>query len=238
MPSPQQTLMAHSTDPASHQSDFFNAVESDTSQRTVAELCNALYERELLLLAQQGPTQTSLLRRRIAGLSHHVKRTARFLAAGSVPLELDAHNASWQAKQAAKSPARISDDDKTLEWYSQYAKVGLVVPVRVQEFDNEHIELDSIDRVQQENQTLHVNKFGWFDFSGTPVESPARFEGKAHLKLTLLKPSKTIVTAACCGHSWNHKGRISPRTLSLREILLVSTVDWRRFSDTRLPDYR
>lgn len=225
--------MAHSSDPASHQSDFFNAVETDTSQRTIAELCNALYERELILLAQQGPSQANLLRRRIAGLSHHVKRTARFLAAGAVPLELDEHNASWQAKQAAKSPARNVDDTKTQQWYSDFARVGLVVPIRVQEFDNEHIELDSIDRVQPENQTLHVNKFGWFDYSGTPIESPARFSSNAHIKLTLLKPSKAIITAACCGHSWNHKGRISPRTLSLREILLVSTLDWRKFTETK-----
>ena len=223
--------MAHSSDPASHQSDFFNAVESDTSQRIIAELCNALYERELALIALQGPNQPSLLRRRIAGLSHHVRRTARFLAAKAVPLELDEHNASWQARQAAKNPARSNDTDKTNAWFAEHAKVGLVVPVWVQEFDNEHIELDSIDHVQPENQTLHVNKFGWFDFSGTPVESPARYTAREHITLSLVKPSKVIMTAACCGHTWNHKGRTSPRTLTLREILLVSSLNWRKFSE-------
>ncbi|MDC8832653.1 hypothetical protein [Alteromonas gilva] len=230
--------MTQFTEPASHQSDFFNALESDASQRTIAELCNALYERELSLLAQQGPSQLNLLRRRIAGLSYHVKRTARFLAQGSVPLTLDEHNASWQAKQAAKSPARNDKPAATLKWYSEHAKVGLVVPVRVQEFDNEHIELDSIDRIQPENQTLHVNKLGWFDFSGTPVENPARYQRSNHFKLTLLKPSKTIVTAACCGHSWNHKGKTMPRTLPLREILLVSTLDWSRFTQAKKPVIR
>ncbi|GGF74687.1 hypothetical protein GCM10011338_28430 [Alteromonas lipolytica] len=197
-----------------------------------------MYERELLTLAQQGPNQLNLLRRKIAGLSHHVNRTARFLATGSVPLELDEHNASWQARQAAKSPARTGDEEKNLSWFSEHAKVGLVVPVRVQEFDNEHIELDSIDRVQHENQTLHVNKFGWFDFAGIPVESPARFSTNANIKLTLVKPSKAIMTAACCGHSWNHKGRISPRTLTLREIMLASTLNWRTFSETQKSAHR
>ncbi|WP_296053759.1 hypothetical protein [uncultured Alteromonas sp.] len=223
--------MTPPSNPASPQSDFFNAVESDTSQRTIAELCNALYERELTLIAQQGPNQTSVLRRRIAGLSHHVRRTARFLAARAVPLELDEHNASWQARQAAKNPARNHDGEKNQQWFSEHAKVGLVVPIWVQEFDNEHIELDSIDRVQTENQTLHVNKFGWFDFSGTPVESPARYESKDHITLSLVKPSKAIMTAGCCGHTWNHKGRTSPRTVTLREILLVSTLNWRKFSE-------
>ncbi|NVK55672.1 MAG: hypothetical protein HWE26_08665 [Alteromonadaceae bacterium] len=230
--------MTQLPDDASHQSDFFNAVESDASQRTLAELCNALYERELSLLAQQSHNQVSLLRRRIAGLSHHVKRTARFLANGSVPLTLDEHNASWQARQAVKSPARNDKPEATLRWYTEHAKVGLVVPVRVQEFDNEHIELDSIDRIQPVNQTLHINKLGWFDFSGTQVESPARYRSANHFRLTLLKPSKTIVTAACCGHSWNHKGRTSPRTLTLREILLVSTLDWQRFTTPKPPEHR
>lgn len=229
--------MAHSSDPASPQTDIFSTVESDTSQRTIAELCNALYERELTLIAQQAPKQTDLLCRRIGGLSYHVRRTARFLATGVLPLELDTHNASWQSKQAIKSPARTPAHDKTQAWFNHHAKIGLVIPVRVQEFDNEHIELDSIDSIQLENQLLRSNKFGWFDFRGRPTDSPIRFATKPHMTLTLLKPSKTIMTAACCGHSWNHKGRISPRTLSLREILLASTLEWGKFSATKRPDF-
>lgn len=218
-------------DLASQQTDFFQAVESDTSQRELAELCNALYERELQYLSASGPRQINLLRRRLAGLSHHVKRTARFLVSRTTPLTLDQHNASWQAKQPGKSPARKAEPDDCLHWLAKYAKAGLVVPVRVQEFDNEHIELDSIDKVQTENQTLHINKFGWFDFYGNPLED-ARFTPR---QINLVKPTKAIVTSACCGHSWNHKGKTLPRRLSIREMLLVSTLDWRHFSAAKLP---
>lgn len=218
-------------DHASQQTDFFQAVESDTSQRELAELCNALYERELQFLSAHGPKQINLLRRRLAGLSHHVNRTARFLVSRTTPLALDEHNASWQAKQPAKSPARNADSDVCAQWLEKHAKVGLVIPVRVQEFDNEHIELDSIDKVQLENQTLHINKFGWFDFNGNSLEE-ARFAPRL---INLVKPTKTIVTSACCGHSWNHKGKTLPRRLSIREMLLVSTLDWRHFSAAKMP---
>ncbi len=218
--------MAQSSDNQSSQTDLFSqGVEHHTSQANFAELCNALYERELQHLAFQGPNQVSLLRRRLSGLTHHVKRAAHFLANNNAPIEIDAHNASWQSKQANKSPARTHDNQLSLNWFSQYAQHGLVVCIRVQALDNEHIELDSIDRVQPENHTLHVNKHGWFSFEGDALDAPRQ----PHTTYQLLKPNKAIMTAACCGHSWNHKGKISPRALSLREMLLSSTIDWKHF---------
>ncbi|RDV24351.1 hypothetical protein DXV75_14115 [Alteromonas aestuariivivens] len=221
--------MVPGPDPLSSQTDFFaNPGESVTQQPQFAELCNALYERELRYLANQGPSQPRLLKRRLSGLSHHVKRAAYFLASNSYPIDVDSHNASWQARQANRSPARTADSDKTAEWFRRYAQHGLVVCIRVQQLDNEHIELDSIDRVQTESRSLHVNKHGWFSFDGEYLDTP----DSANTQKQLLKPSKPVMTAACCGHSWNHKGKISPRALTLREMLLSTQIDWKHF---RLP---
>ncbi len=208
----------------SSQNDLFSSNQGLPPE--FAELCNALYERELHYLAVQGPKQISLLQRRLSGLSHHIKRAARFLAQNNVPIDVDTHNASWQAKQAKHSPARVDQNDKTSDWYQRHAQPGLVVCIRVQQLDCEHIELDAIDRVQAENQTLHLNKFGWFNFAGLSLnDSP-----DANAQLTLQKPTKALFTAACCGHCWNHKGRVLPRTLTLRELLLSTTINWKNFA--------
>ncbi len=219
--------MSSTQDPSKTQSDLFtNTSQNQGLAPEFAELCNALYERELDYLALQGPKQINLLQRRLRGLSHHIKRAARFLSRNDVPIAVDTHNASWQSKQAAKSPARNQDEEKATEWFHLHAKPGLVVCVRVQEFDNEHIELDTIDRVQTENDTLHLNKFGWFEYSGNSLNDIPR----PHTHYTLLKPTKALFTAACCGHSWSHKGRISPRALTLRELLLSTTINWKNFT--------
>ena len=101
---------------------------------------------------------------------------------------------------------------------------GLPVPVRLLRFDEEHIELDSIDRVQPENEMVHTNKYGWFTFDGVSQAN------NTDTDYMLLKPTKAVMSAACCGHRWNHKGRLAPRTLSLRELLLSTTVKWKKFT--------
>ena len=101
----------------------------------------------------------------------------------------------------------------------KHASLGLVVPVRYQTPELKTIFLDSIDRVDHTYNRLHLNYRGWFTFSG---------EGETGTE-QLLKPNKRIMTAACCGHQWNHRGRINPRTLTLRELLLVATLDWKKF---------
>jgi len=211
------------------QSDFFSFVQSPSPAHSdFAEICNALYERELHSLAYAGPKQISLMQRRLAGLSHHVKRIAYFLCAQqddeTWPLDVDSHNGSWQSKQAAKSPGRNLDAERTKHWYLQHAAPGLVVPVRTKELDKEGIELDCIDRINTEDMHIHLNKFGWFSHDGQARE--ARFPAT---ELLLLKPTKAIMQAACCGHSWNHKSKTTPQPLTLRQMMLSTQIDWKHF---------
>lgn len=213
--------MTQVSDTSADQADFF---AQGNELKHVAELCNALYERELHHLATHGPSQISLLRRRLKGLSHHIRRAAYFLANNDSPIDVDIHNASWQAKQSAKCPGSNADVDKNADWYYRYAAPGLVVPVKVTLLDTHHIELDSVDRIDKAQHRVHLNKHGWFTTKGQFAE-----EADGNVSKSLLKPSKAIMTAACCGHAWNHKGRKMPRTLTLREMLLSTTINWNTF---------
>ncbi|MGS2719869.1 hypothetical protein [Paraglaciecola aestuariivivens] len=206
------------------QTDIFS---DDQSQLHFAELCNALYERELASLANQKFNNISLLQRKIGGLRHHIKRAAYSLLQADTPLEVDLHNASWQAKQAAKCMANKSDADKTQAWFAKHTQIGRCIAIHVNTLGAEHIELDSVDRIDLEQNKLHGNKFGWFALDGQFLE-PQRLKEDI-LNVQLLKPSKAIFTAACCGHTWNHKGKSQPRALSLRELLLSLSIDWKTF---------
>lgn len=218
--------MTSGTDNPSSQTDFFELSSSQTSAHPhFAELCNALYERELQQLAIQGPAQIQLLRRRLRGLSHHVRRAAYFLANNDAPIRVDSHNASWQGTQAGKCPGSSIDVDKNTDWFRKHAQHGLVVPVKVTLLDSQHIELDSIDRVLVDEHQLHLNKHGWFSFSGDQREASEALP----CQTKLLRPTKPIMTAACCGHTWNHSGKSSPRALTLREMLLSGTINWKTF---------
>ncbi|MCC2616645.1 hypothetical protein LJ739_10365 [Aestuariibacter halophilus] len=197
----------------------------DQRQQQFAELCNALYERELAALAALTSPNLSLLQRRIGGLSHHIKRAAEQLLCSKAPIAVDVHNGSWQAKQAAKCPADRYPEDKTQAWLHQYVRPGLVIPVCVSDLGHQHIELDSVDRIDTEQRRVHVNKHGWFHFDGSPL-SPDTHQYR-HKRL--LPANKVTCTAACCGHSWSHRGRSQPRPLSLRELLLSTDIDWKTF---------
>lgn len=212
--------MTQVPDNTADQADFF---AHGDELKHVAELCNALYERELDHLASHGPTQLSLLRRRLKGLSHHIKRAAYFLARNDAPIAVDIHNASWQAKQAAKCPDNKAEPDKVADWFYQHASPGLVVPIRLETPEGQTIELDSVDRIDKAQQRIHVNKHGWFALSGESSEDVSGMHKR------LLKPTRVIMTAACCGHTWNHRGRRTPRALTLREILLSTTINWKTF---------
>ena len=191
-------------------------------------MCNALYERELHVLSQQKINNISLLQRKIGGLRHHIKRAADQLLNHTGPLHVDVHNGAWQGKQAANCMSGKADASKTQLWYSKHARLGLCAPVHLIELGIEHIELDSIDRIDLENSRLHLNKHGWFNVSGDNTEPHSN---SIHgLKKRLLKPSKATLTAACCGHTWNHRGRSQPRTLTLREMLLSGSVNWQSFT--------
>jgi hypothetical protein len=206
----------------SQQVDIFS---DDQRQLHYAELCNALYERELASLSQQKISDVSLLQRKIAGLRHHIKRAAYSLLQHQSPLQVDVHNASWQAKQAAKCMANNYVAQKTQQWFSNNIQIGCSVAVHVEQLGCEHIELDSIDRIDLSGNRLHTNKFGWFNIDGEFAEDVYTKVGV--LSLRLLKPSKAILTAACCGHKWDHKGKGQQRAISLRELLLSLSINWK-----------
>jgi hypothetical protein len=208
----------------SQQVDIFS---DDQRQLHYAELCNALYERELASLSQQKITNVSLLQRKIAGLRHHVKRAAYSLLQHQSPLQVDVHNASWQAKQAAKCMANNYLPQKTQHWFSSNIQIGCSIAVHVKQLGCEHIELDSIDKIELSSQRVHTNKFGWFKLDGEFAEGNQQ---QTHVfNLRLLKPTKAILTAACCGHKWDHKGKGQQRALSLRELLLSLSINWKTF---------
>ncbi|WP_240485150.1 hypothetical protein [Aestuariibacter salexigens] len=191
-----------------------------------AELCNALYERELLTLANASTSSAERLKRRLSGLSYHIKRAAEYLLHHNAPLQVDIHNGSWQAKQAANCPGLKDGSEKTREWFQRYAKMGMPVVIYKQELGESALLLDSIDRIDTDNDRVHVNQYGWFYMDGRDADSEKR---GPHSEYRLLKPSKSVFTGACCGHCWNHRGRTSPRALSLRELLLSTTVNWKNF---------
>jgi hypothetical protein len=206
------------------QVDIFS---EDHRQLHFAELCNALYERELASLSQLPMANISLLQRKLAGLRHHVKRTAYSLLQHSSPLTVDIHNASWQAKQAAKCMAHHYDLIKTQNWFSQDIQIGSAIAIHVQSLGFEHIELDSIDKLALSDQRLHANKFGWFNITGCPIQED--LTDPQAITVRLLKPTKAIFSAGCCGHSWTHKGKGHNRALSLRELRLSLSIDWKTF---------
>ena len=208
----------------SQQVDIFS---DDQSQLHYAELCNALYERELASLSQQKISNINLLQRKIAGLRHHVKRAAYSLLQHQSPLQVDVHNASWQAKQAAKCMANNYVANKTQQWFSNDIQMGCTIAVHVKRLGCEHIELDSIDKIELSSHRVHTNKFGWFNIDGEFTEGNYRLVDV--LSLRLLKPTKAVLTAACCGHNWDHKGKGQQRALSLRELLLSLSINWKTF---------
>lgn len=205
-----------------NQVDIFN---NDQQIPHYAELCNALYERELQALARQSSNSVSRLQRHLRGLSHHIKRAAAQLLSQQAPIKVDIHNGSWQSKQARKCMIGKQDKLKTTAWYKANANMGLPVCVYRQHLGVEHIELDSIDRIDEPSARLHLNKHGWFNFNGE-TEHQDSAQQRASL---LLKPGKATFTAACCGHRWNRKGKCHPRSLSLRELLLSTTINWKTF---------
>lgn len=191
-----------------------------TSSAIFAEVCTALYERELHDLAGSAITDAQLLKRKLDSLPILVKRAAEYLTLPDLPINLDVHNASWQYKQSRRPPSSKS----TPAWLDHKARLGLVVPVGIELFGDTHFELDSLDQIDHENQRVHLNKNGWFDFSGDKVNSS---NPNKHERYFLLKPTKSILCAACCGHVWSYNGRRQPRVLSLREILLSGSLNWK-----------
>lgn len=191
-----------------------------------AEICNALYERELHLLANVEIETVQKLQGRIKSLSYYINRTANFMTQvneqGDSPLTLDVQNASWSAKQAAKFPLINQAEHEILSWYSNNKLVlGLVVPI----LNSQHITLDCIDRIDRENNRFHTNTSGWFSLTSSGIECSNR-------TFKLLKPNKKVMLAACAGHCWQDNtsnSKLRPVMLSLRELLLSCAINWKDF---------
>lgn len=192
--------------------------KSEQQSSDFAELCNALYERELHTLANIDAVSVGLIQGRLKSLPYYIQRTARLMMQCSTPLTLDIQNASWSAKQATRLP--LSDQEQYLvkQWYGSIElKHGLVVPI----VHDNHIALDCIDRIDLTEHRFRTNVHGWFYFDDSAIEK--------HSPYTLLKPNKRVITAACAGHCWVNNHTSIPVMPTLRELLLSCTINWRNF---------
>lgn len=214
-----------------NQTNFFIQHSTlDTAPPQFAEICTAIYERELVALSMALPADPLRIKQKLRGLTHHVKRAAFFMAHPHPVLHLDSHNGSWYSKPAGRCPAHKVTAEQTSSWLTRYATYGMAVPVLVEQLEGTTVELDSIDRVDMDNQRVHTNKYRWFSLAGDPQTN-----GDSVYRCRLVRPAKAVMQAACCGHRWSHHGKLPPRPLSLRELLLSTTLDWRNFRQPLRP---
>ncbi len=186
--------------------------QTDAQKALYAQLCNAFYQREVQRLVAEP--NADKLRRQLKSLPYYIERAASLVVNGHSPFTLDAQNGSWLEKQKA-TPPDVNKQANEL-FFQAHAKVGLIVPVIVNQYDKLHLRIDSIDQVSENK--LHCNELGWFYFLGNGLEQQYA---------QLLKPSKLSLAAACCGHQWQFSKRCTPRVLSLREMLLAGNINWR-----------
>lgn len=195
--------------------------KSEQQSSDFAELCNALYERELHALANINAMSVGLIQGRLKSLPYYIQRTARQMMEASTPLTLDVQNASWSAKQGAHMPLSDQDENTVNQWYAKITlKHGLVVPI----VHDNHIALDCIDKIDAEKQRFRTNVHGWFYFNGISPENDSTYQ--------LLKPNKRVMTAACTGHCWVNNHKSIPVMPTLRELLLSCTINWRNFKQS------
>lgn len=182
-----------------------------------AELCNALYERELGVLAHLDISSMNSMQGRLKSLPYYIKRTAHLMLQTQTPLTLDIQNAAWVAKQSKFMPLTNETPDDVWSWYENTTWLpGLVVPIRL----TDRIVLDSIDRIDTEKSRFRTNGYGWFE-KGSVVNKQK--------KIQLLKPNKRIMSAACAGHNWSKQCIVRPIIPTLRELLLSCAINWKNF---------
>ncbi|MGJ8482729.1 hypothetical protein ACSFVZ_01750 [Pseudoalteromonas sp. SYSU M81236] len=201
--------ISHSQSETSQQAEIW---QTDAERALYAKLCNAFYAREIPRLVDEP--DAARLKRLLASLPYYIERLAMRIVSGDAPLQLDSQNGSWLEKQKASPPVYSKEDSKN--FYTKYAKRGLIVPVLINDEQCTRVRIDSLDQVS--DNKVHCNELGWFDVSGESLE---------HIPAQILKPSKLVMTAACCGHQWQYNKRITPKRLSLREMLLASNINWR-----------
>lgn len=195
--------------------------DSNQNALVFADLCNALYERELKKLSLESQIPLQHLQKRIASLPFYIKRASERIIDFYSPLDLDSQNASWIYRQPTECPAIKQKPLDISKFYQANAKMGLIVPIYTNSVGEEQIKLDSIDGIKLEQNQIHTNEHGWFNCDGS---SPQQSE------LRLLKPMKVIMTCACSGHRWLNSKRTSARALSLREMLLATNINWKNFA--------
>lgn len=182
-----------------------------------AELCNALYERELQQLAQADIQSVTAIQARLKSLPYYINRTVLRMNQADSPLDLDIQNASWSAKQAKVMPLNGQEPDDVWLWYQNIELTpGLITPI----LSGERILIDSIDRIEPSKERFRTNAHGWF--TGSSINDKNQ-------QIRLLKPNKKVMTAACAGHRWQDNGIAAPAMLSLRELLLSCSINWRNF---------
>ncbi len=193
------------------------------SNLVFADLCNALYERELKKLASEHNQPQAILLKRIGSLPYYIKRASERILANTTPLDLDSQNASWLYRQPKECPGAKQIDNDIDAFYRKRAKIALVVPIYHAHMGEEQITLDTIDGIDTER--VHTNENGWFSLTGQPLE-------QNNQNSRLLKPSKPSMCGACSGHKWRNNRRSNSRALSLREMLLATNINWKNFAHT------
>ncbi len=206
----------------------------DNKQNTAfAEICNALYERELRLLACADIASAKGVQGRLKSLSHYINITANLMTRvneqNKSPLTLDVQNATWSAKQSSQLPLTGEEDGVIFSWYlallnkKNKSLLGLEVPVLVED----HIILDCIDGVDADKNRLRTNVSGWFSLISGDDQATVAANARR-----LLKPNKKVMLSACAGHRWQHcqsKTKLRPIIPSLRELLLSCAINWQNF---------
>jgi len=178
-----------------------------------AELCNALYERELATLADLNTQNANALQGKLRSLPYYVQKAAHAMVNAHTPMTLDSQNATWSTKQSRTMPMAGQSAEEVLHWYKiEQLALGLVVPVK----EGEHLVLDCIDRVDIDNHRFRTNAHGWFyidTINGSTIK--------------LLKPTKKVMMACCAGHTWQNNKPCRPSIPSLRELLLSCSINWK-----------
>lgn len=191
-----------------------------------AKLCNALYERELAVLAVADTSSVQGLQSRLKSLPYYIKRTADYMTLCESPMTLDVQNGSWTLKQPTKMPDFATDHEGILAWYgAKPLSLGLVIPYQT----TTGFVLDSIDRVDIANNRFRTNTHGWFHLD-KPMPNTLEEKG-----WQIIKPAKKVMMLACAGHRWVNQQKIQPKRLSLRELLLSCNIHWKNLRKAAPP---
>ena len=202
-------------------------IQTDAGDFT--ELCNGLYQREISIIARGDFLSVQAVQARLESLSYYITRTAHAMVQvkvqGHSPLLLDTQNASWSAKQSKQMPLSGQETKQgyahAMSWYLQEdICVGLVVPVLLAD----HIIIDCIDRIDLNKQRIRTNVSGWFSLAADELMNK-----ELDVNKRLLKPNKKIMTSACSGHCWQGNSKQLPIILTLRELLLSCSINWKNF---------